>query len=82
MAFELHGEQHVQKFNATTPDRVGILMGLYRIEKKKVDLVVTFNVPIETADGAGMGKEGLKLAQQDFDTFVTSLRIVDDGLFA
>ena len=57
-------------------------MCLYRIEEKKVDLVVTFNVPIETADGTGVGTEGLELAQQDFDTFVTSLRIVDYGLFA
>ncbi len=80
--FVLHGEQHIQKFNAAELDRVCILMALYRIEEKKADLVVTFNVPTEAADGKGVGEAGLKLAQQDFENFVTSLRIIDDGLFA
>jgi hypothetical protein len=57
-------------------------MGLYRIEEKNVDLVVTFNVPIKAAGGTGVGEEGLKLARQDFEIFVTSLRIVDYDLFA
>lgn len=80
--FVLHGEQRIQKFNAAAHDRVCILMALYRIKEKKVDLVVTFNVPTEEADGKGVGEAGLKLAQQDFENFVTSLRIIDDGLFA
>ncbi|KAF8352361.1 Mog1p/PsbP-like protein, partial [Amanita rubescens] len=49
--FVLHGEQHIQKFNAAELDRVCILMALYRIEEKKADLVVTFNVPTEAAGG-------------------------------
>ena len=77
----LFGEQHVAKFNPTEADHVRILMALYRIEKKNVDLIVTFNVPVKLADGGAI-EEGFQLAKRDFETFVRSLQIIDFDLFA
>ncbi|KAH9483758.1 Ran guanine nucleotide release factor [Psilocybe cubensis] len=78
----LKGVQYIPKFNHTTPDKVEILMGLYRVESKGIDLVVTFNVPLETVDGGAVDSGGLQKAEADFDTFVRSLRILDFDLFA
>jgi hypothetical protein len=78
----LSGEQYIQKFNREQKDQVHIFMAMYRIEQKKVDLVVTFNVPIKSADASPLDEEGLRLAEEDFKVFVRSLRIVDFGLFA
>ena len=78
----LKGEQSVQKFNHSTPDRVQILMALFRIESKAVDLVATCNIPLEAVDGGAVNNEELVKVQNDFDTMVRSLRIVDFGLFA
>lgn len=78
----LKGLQFIPKFNHTTPDKVEILMGLYRVESKNIDLVVTFNVPLEAIDGGAVDNDGLQKAEADFDTLVRSLRIVDFGLFA
>ncbi|EEB96151.1 hypothetical protein MPER_04763, partial [Moniliophthora perniciosa FA553] len=74
--------QRVSKFNRTKPDEVKILMALYRVEEKPIDLVVTFNVPVIAEDGGAVGPDGLKAAEQQFDIFVRSLRIVDFALFA
>lgn len=57
-------------------------MGLYRVESKSIDLVVTFNIPLEAVDGGAVDNDGLRKAEADFDTLVRSLRIVDFGLFA
>jgi hypothetical protein len=81
-AITLSGVQRVQKFNRTQPDEVKILMALYRVEEKAIDLVVTFNVPVIAEDGGAVGPDGLKASKEQFDTFVRSLRIVDFGLFA
>lgn len=54
-------------------------MALYRVKHKNVDLVVTFNIPIESEDGGAVKEEAV---QKDFENFVTSLQIVDFGLFA
>jgi hypothetical protein len=56
-------------------------MALFRVEDKRVDLVVTFNVPIESHDDGAVGEEGWKEMQIHFEAFVRSLRIVDFGLF-
>lgn len=71
----LEGLQRIRKFNHATTDDVRIYMALFRIEKKDIDLVVTFNVPLESLDGEG-------IAKADFRTFVETLRIVDYDLFA
>ncbi|ESK93002.1 ran guanine nucleotide release factor [Moniliophthora roreri MCA 2997] len=81
-AITLSGVQRVSKFNRTQPDEVKILMALYRVEEKAIDLVVTFNVPVIAEDGGAVGQDGLRVVEEQFDTFVRSLRIVDFGLFA
>ncbi|KAF8969805.1 hypothetical protein BDZ97DRAFT_160880 [Flammula alnicola] len=81
-AIVLKGVQMVPKFNHTTPDKVQIFMALFRVESKAADLVLTFNVPVESVDGGAVDSGGLENAEADFNTFVRSLRIVDFGLFA
>ncbi|KAK0210557.1 hypothetical protein DFS33DRAFT_301213 [Desarmillaria ectypa] len=81
-AIVLSGYQAVRKFNQATPDQVLILMAVYRIEEKGIDLVVTFNVPLQFNDGGGVREAGRDIARTQFDTFVRSLTIVDFGLFA
>ncbi|THU99357.1 Mog1p/PsbP-like protein, partial [Dendrothele bispora CBS 962.96] len=78
----LSGFQTVTKFNRTAQDQVRILMALYRVEDRGIDLVVTFNVPVTSQDGGAVDSNGFETARQQFDTFVRSLRIVDFGLFA
>jgi len=81
-AIVLRGNQMVPKFNQTTPDKVQILMALFRIESKRIDLVVTFNIPLEAVDGGVVNSRDMGKVEADFDTFSRSLRIVDFGLFA
>ena len=57
-------------------------MALYRIENKNTDVVVTFNVPVQSEDGGAVDEPGLARARQEFETFSRSLRIVDYSLFA
>jgi Ran-interacting Mog1 protein len=80
-AIVLTGVQHVRKFNSATADKVRIILALYRVERKKVDLVVTINIPMTSSDSGSVSEEGWKMAQADFQTFVTSLRIIDFDLF-
>ncbi|KAF9483808.1 Mog1p/PsbP-like protein [Pholiota conissans] len=81
-AIVLKGVQMVPKFNHTTPDKVEILMALFRVESKGIDLVLTFNVPFESVDEGLTNDVTVVKANADFDTFVRSLRIVDFGVFA
>ncbi|TFK42899.1 hypothetical protein BDQ12DRAFT_758590 [Crucibulum laeve] len=78
----LSGVQSVKKFNRAIPDKVRIFMALYRVDSKRIDVVVTFNVPTKAIDGGAVNAEGLQKANADFDEFVRSFRIVDFGLFA
>ncbi|KAJ7694145.1 hypothetical protein B0H17DRAFT_1057967 [Mycena rosella] len=80
-AITLSGVQLVPKFNLTTPDQVRVLMALFRVTDKRVDLVVTFNVPTQSQDDGAVGEEGWNKMQIHFDAFIRSLRIVDFGLF-
>jgi hypothetical protein len=72
----LDGLQRVRKFNRTEPDNVRILMALFRVPEKNVDLVVTANAPAEVGD------QGWLIAKARFERLVTSLSIVDYDLFA
>ncbi|EIW85246.1 Mog1p PsbP-like protein [Coniophora puteana RWD-64-598 SS2] len=65
----LRGKQSAVKFNQPQPTEVTIFMGLFRVQGKNVDLLVTANVP-----------EGD--IEPDFDIMIRSLRIMDYGLFA
>ena len=77
----LHGTQSVLKFNSTTADEVTIFLALYRVDSKKVYLVMTMNVPTKTSDGGAVNADGLAAAKHDFGVAATSLNIVDFGLF-
>lgn len=79
-AIVVSGIQHVEKFNKNVPDEVKILMAIFRVQKKKADLVVTFNIPI-SSNGITVGQDLLE-AQTQFDTLVRSLEIRDFDLFA
>lgn len=77
----LYGTQVVQKFNRADADDVRILMALYRVEHKGVDVVMTMNIPMSASDGEEVGEQGFTAAKADFDTAARSLQIVDYGLF-
>jgi len=81
-AIILKGFQMVPKFNHTPPDNVRILMALFRVDSKDVDLVVTFNIPLESVDGGAVDGRDAERAEVDFNTFFRSLQIVDFRLFA
>jgi hypothetical protein len=57
-------------------------MGLFRVKEKPIDLVVTYNIPVHSEDGGAVGDEGWSVANADFGSLVSTLKIVDFGLFA
>jgi hypothetical protein len=73
----LTGVQYARKFNRTYEDEVRILMGLYRVEQKNTDMVVTMNIP--SGSVVNTGGQGY---QAVFEQLIRSLRIVDFDLFA
>ncbi|KAG6891036.1 hypothetical protein C0992_010698 [Termitomyces sp. T32_za158] len=81
-AILLSGTQQVPKFNHTEPDAVHILLALYRVTSKAIDLVVSFNIPTKTGNLDEVSKEYEEAVRKHFDKFVRSLKIVDYGLFA
>jgi len=80
-AVVLQGTQLIKKSNPATPDTVKILMALYRVPTKNVDLVATFNIPLISANEVMSEADSLQ-ATQYFDEFARSLSIVDFDLFA
>jgi hypothetical protein len=78
----LQGTQLVPKFNRTSPDTVKIVLALYRVTDKRIDLVLTFNVPVETEKpgGAVVGEE-IKKWMDAYEIAVSSFKVVDYGLF-
>ncbi|OSD02864.1 Mog1p/PsbP-like protein [Trametes coccinea BRFM310] len=78
----LYGTQTVQKFNSASADEVRILLALYRVPEKNVDLVMTMNVPMTSADGGAVSEDDWGTARDVFHVAARSLRILDYGLFA
>jgi len=76
----LEGTQLVRKFNSTLPDKIYILLALFRVESKNVDLVLSMNIPPHTA-GGNIDDAEHQRAQRDFETAVESLQIIDFRLF-
>lgn len=76
----LKGTQLVPKFNSTAPDTVHILLAVFRVKTKNVDLVLSMNIPLETSEG-GTDDTRYKRAERDFETAVETLHIIDFGLF-
>ena len=75
----LKGNQLVRKFDSTIPHTIHILLAVFRVVSKNVDLVLSMNVPPRTAGEAADAE--YRGAQRDFETAVKSLRILDLGLF-
>lgn len=79
----LQGTQKVPKFNRTRPDTVKILLAVYRVVEKNADLVLTFNVPVATEkENSAVNEQGAQQWRAAYETAVSSLKIVDVGLFA
>ncbi|KAG2061470.1 Mog1p/PsbP-like protein [Suillus hirtellus] len=80
----LDGGQVLQK--AGSIHHLRTLFSLFRVKGKNHDVVVSFNIPIET--GQGRGRNGAVTVEQeqlivsDFFKAVDSLRVVDYNLFA
>lgn len=72
----------VRKFNRTRADEVRILLGLFRVEQKETDVVVSINIPMIAEDGGNLSEVDFANAKAVFDAMVRSLRIVDHSLFA
>lgn len=78
----LHGSQKVAKFNREVADEIQILLALYRIESKSIDLVFSANVPTKAQDGLVIKMEDFEELKRSFNRAARSLHIVDFGLFA
>jgi hypothetical protein len=78
----LSGRQGVRKFNRTSVDDVRIFLALYRLGKKPVDIVLSHNFPMNTANGAVRTEERYNAAKETFLSIATSFRIVNFSLFA
>jgi len=75
----LRGSQLVRKFNSTAPNKIHVLLAVFRVVSKNVDLVLSMNIP-RTAEGEAVDAE-YQGAQSDFEVAVKSLRILDFDLF-
>lgn len=74
----LNGTQQVAKFNKSELDDVRILLALYRLKARNVDLVFVVNIPINSSQDDGFVQRNTQL----FEEAARSLHIVDFGLFA
>jgi hypothetical protein len=68
--------------NRASLDEISILLALWRVEAKNVDLVLTFNIPLSTEDGGGVDVAGQAQVKKQFEEAVKSLKMIDFGLFA
>ncbi|KAI5123277.1 hypothetical protein M0805_009299 [Coniferiporia weirii] len=78
----LEGSQQIAKFNSRHKDDVRVLLAVYRIARKRVDLVFSANVPLTTETGEGNNQEDVDNAKELFIAAARSLTIVDFDLFA
>ncbi|KAF8559514.1 Mog1p/PsbP-like protein [Imleria badia] len=77
----LHGSQRIHKFNAIAADDVDIVIALFRVNSggKSADLVVSANIP-RSSDGS-VGKERAAAIASEFNSLISSLRIINYDLF-
>ena len=78
----LDGSQRVRKFNRTYDDDVRILLALYRIGAKNVDIVFSANIPTKTEKGTGLDPDQVNEARDAFLLASRSLKIKDLSLFS
>jgi hypothetical protein len=78
----LRGRQSVKKFNKTSVDDLRIFVALYRLKKNGVDLVLSFNFPMNTGEeGITRTEEQYNTAKETFLSTAASLHVVDFALF-
>jgi hypothetical protein len=78
----LRGKQQVKKFNRMTSDEILILMAIYRIAAKSVDLVYSANIPLIAPNERRLTEAEIRGLEIQFHESAVSLRIVDYSLFA
>ena len=78
----LNGLQRIAKFNHEQSDEVHILLAVYRIASKNVDLVLSANIPVTTGSDNGLDASDLTRLKETFSAAAVSLKIVDFSLFA
>ena len=77
----LRGRQSVKKFNKTSVDDLRIIVALYRLKEKGVDLVLSLNFPTNTGAGVIRSEEQYNTAKEAFLSIATSLHVDDFSLF-
>jgi len=85
--YSLIGTQTVPKFNkrAQQADTVRILLGLWRVDARNIDVVFSVNVPVVTGsdlNARGVGQPGMDWAQAAWEHAKSTFEIHDWGLFA
>lgn len=84
-AYYILGQQNVSKFNEAAKNTVDMHIGLFRISKFTTDILVTFNNPSNINPESSSHKPVPVSADpwtlQDFRQILTSLAIVDEGIF-
>jgi len=72
----------VTKFNRHTADNVVILVTLYRVPSKDIDVVFSINIPDRRHDLGVEQDPEIRVWKDRFLTAARSLRIIDYGVFA
>ncbi|KIK93505.1 hypothetical protein PAXRUDRAFT_828898 [Paxillus rubicundulus Ve08.2h10] len=78
----LRGTQNIRKFSQTAVDQVEVLMALFRVQSKHADVVVSANILKSSGGQVMVAEEKAAAIAFDFNLLVSSLSIVDYGLFA
>jgi hypothetical protein len=82
LATVLRGTQLVRKFNRPTADEVRILLALFRVDDKEVDIVLSVNIPAINHDGTVLNPAAFAEANEAFYKAVQTFKILDFDLFA
>ena len=72
----------VTKFNRTVPDNVIVMLALYRVASKNIDVVFSINIPHKMAQTDSNQEASIAVWKDTFTSAVESLQIVDYGVFA
>lgn len=76
------GWQEVAKYNRVVPDKVEILLAVYRLQAQNIDIVLSVNLPHILADGTRTPEHIISGVKASFQAVAQSLSILDFGLFA
>jgi len=74
----VYGTQKAHKFNREQADLVRILIAVYRVADRNIDLVMTMNVPIQTSADDQAGTHGQTVAPTNGVAIATELGAVDE----